>query len=130
VTDGAQDKNWAQSGTCPSVPTGMGTDISWSGGSPTVKGCRQQSVINTGTDWCTQIKSRGIRIAVLYTVYNPLTSNSWYNTYWSSIQPTIGTALATCASPGLFYQVQTGGDISAALSQLFTAAVQSAYLAR
>jgi Flp pilus assembly protein TadG len=130
VTDGAQDKNWAQSGTCPSVDTSLGTDISWSGGSPTVKGCRQQSVINTSTDWCTRIKSRGIRIAVLYTVYNPLTSNSWYNTYWKPIQPTIGTTLATCASPGLFYEVQNGGDISAALSQLFTAAVQSAYLAK
>jgi Flp pilus assembly protein TadG len=129
VTDGAEDKNYAVT-TCPTVPSGMGTVISWSGGSPTKKGCRQQSVINTGTDWCTTIKSRGIRIAVLYTVYNPLTSNSWYNTYWNSIQPTIATQLATCASPGLFYEVQTGGDISAALSQLFTAAVQSAYLAR
>ena len=130
VTDGAEDKNYAQTGTCPSVPTGMGTDISWSNSSPSAKGCRQQSVINTGTDWCTTIKSRGIRIAVLYTVYNPLTSNSWYNTYWAPIQSTIGTQLATCASPGLFYEVQTGGDISAALSQLFTAAVQSAYLAK
>jgi Flp pilus assembly protein TadG len=128
VTDGAEDKNYAQSGICPSVPTGMGTDISWSGGG--ASGCRQQSVINTGTDWCTAIKNRGIRIAVLYTVYNPITANSWYNTYWKPIQPTIGTQLATCASPGLFYEVQTGGDISAALSQLFTAAVQSAYLAK
>jgi hypothetical protein len=106
----------------------MGTVISWSGGGKS--GCRQQSVINTSTDWCQTIKSRGIRIAVLYTVYNPLTANSWYNTYWSPIQSTIATQLAACASPGLYYQVQTDGDISAALSQLFTAAVQSAYLAR
>jgi Flp pilus assembly protein TadG len=127
VTDGAEDKNYS-TGTCPSVPSGMGTVISWSGGGKS--GCRQQSVINTSTDWCQTIKSRGIRIAVLYTVYNPLTANSWYNTYWSPIQSTIATQLAACASPGLYYQVQTDGDISAALSQLFTAAVQSAYLAR
>ena len=127
VTDGAEDKNYSGS-TCPSVPSGLGTVISWSGGGKS--GCRQQSVINTSTDWCQTIKSRGIRIAVLYTVYNPLTSNSWYNTYWSPIQSTIATQLAACASPGLYYQVQTDGDISAALSQLFTAAVQSAYLAK
>jgi hypothetical protein len=131
VTDGAQDKNSAQSGgSCATIDSSLGTNISWSNSSPSAKGCRMQSVINTNTDWCQTIKSRGIRIAVLYTVYNPLTSNSWYNTYWSPIQSTIGTTLATCASPGLFYEVQNGGDISAALSQLFTAAVQSAYLAK
>ncbi len=46
VTDGAEDKNYSGS-TCPSVPSGLGTVISWSGGGKS--GCRQQSVINTST---------------------------------------------------------------------------------
>jgi len=127
VTDGAQDKNYSQS-TCPSISASLGTAISWSGGGKS--GCRVQSVVNATTDWCAKIKSRGIRIAVLYTYYNELTTNSWYNTYWHPIQSTIGTQLQACASPGLYYEVQTDGDISAALGDLFTAAVQSAYLAK
>jgi Flp pilus assembly protein TadG len=125
VTDGAQDKNTT---SCASIDSSLGTTITWSGGGSS--GCRQQSVMNTGTDWCQTIKNRGIRIAVLYTVYNPLTTNSWYNTYWAPIQSNIATTLAACSSPGLFYQVQTGGDISAALTALFQAAVQSAYLSK
>lgn len=84
--------------------------------------------INTAT--CATIKSRGIRIAVLYTVYLPLPTDSWYNSNISSFQPNIGTTLQGCASPGLYFAVQTGGDISGALSALFEQAVQSAYLSQ
>ena len=31
------------------------------------------------TTWCTTVKNRGILIAVLYTAYLPLPTNSWYN---------------------------------------------------
>jgi Flp pilus assembly protein TadG len=93
-----------------------------------VSGGRQQSLINTNL--CTTIKNRGVRIAVLYTTYLPLPTNSWYNSYISGFQPNIGPTLASCASPGLYFQVQTGGDISAALSNLFQLAVQSAYLSQ
>jgi len=84
--------------------------------------------INTST--CTTIKNRGIRIAVLYTVYLPLPTDNWYNTYISPIQSNISPTLQSCASPGLFFAVQTGGDISGALSALFEQAVQSAYLSQ
>ena len=30
------------------------------------------------TSYCDIIKNRGIRIAVLYTVYDPLPTNTWY----------------------------------------------------
>jgi len=89
---------------------------------------RQQSVMNTA--WCTTIKNRGIRIAVLYTEYLPLPTNSWYNTYISPIQNNIAPTLESCASPGLYFEVDTGGDISAALADLFQSAVESAYLAK
>jgi hypothetical protein len=43
-------------------------------------------------------------------------------------QNDISPTLSNCASPGLFYQVNVGGDISAALSNLFGAAVKTARL--
>jgi Flp pilus assembly protein TadG len=101
-------------------------------------------------DWsgaiCTAIKNRGIRIAVLYTQYLPLTaSGGWYETQVLPALPTglpsgltAATALSPsdpmalgaqqCASPGLFYEVSTDGDISAALQTLFQEAVETARL--
>ncbi|MGD0190266.1 MAG: pilus assembly protein TadG-related protein [Rhizomicrobium sp.] len=93
-----------------------------------VNGSRQQSVIKTSD--CTTIKNRGIRIAVLYTEYLPLPTNAWYNEYISPFQSNIGPTLQTCASPGLYYEVLTGGDISEALVDLFQKAVQTSYLAQ
>jgi hypothetical protein len=95
---------------------------------------RQQYLMNSNYDWCSSIKNRGIRIAVLYTVYYPIPANGWYANFdgsgngISSFQPQIGTQLQSCASPGLFFEVETGGDITAAMAALFTSAVQSAYI--
>lgn len=100
-----------------------------------------------GADWCSTIKSRGIRIAVLYTTYVPMISpplsnynSSWYmsfdnsgagiSSFISATQDQAAASLESCASPGLFYEVQNDGDISAALASLFDAAVQSAYLSK
>lgn len=125
----------------------------------TYTNCREQYYMNYingsgntyaapgGNDWCTTIKNRGIRIAVLYTTYVPMISpplsnynSSWYMTFMNSgagISSFINastdqaaTALQSCASPGLFYEVQNDGDISSALSSLFNAAVQTAYLSK
>ena len=82
------------------------------------------------TDWCTAVKNRGIRIAILYTEYLPIPSNTWYTDHVAPYQNNIGTQLETCASPGLYYEVTTDGDISAALQTLFQMAVQSAYLSK
>jgi Flp pilus assembly protein TadG len=79
-------------------------------------------------DECTVIKNRGIRIAVLYTEYLPLPTNSWYNTYIAPIQPNIAPTLQACASPGLYFEVTSGGDISAAMTALFQQAVATARL--
>ena len=93
-----------------------------------VNGSRQQSLMDNG--WCNTIKNRGIRIAVLYTTYLPLPTNAWYNSYIAPFQSNISAQMQNCASPGLFYEVQTGGDISAAMIALFQLAVQSAYLSQ
>jgi Flp pilus assembly protein TadG len=99
-------------------------------------GCRQQYLMNSNTDWCTTIKNRGIRIAILYTEYLPLPTNAWYVNFnglgagISSFQPNIATQLQSCASPNLYYEVSTGGDISAALNLLFQTAVATAHLSQ
>lgn len=85
------------------------------------------------TSQCTTIKNRGIRIAILNTRYLPESaSDGWSiaNVRTPYLTPTdlITPALTACASPGLFYQVTTDGDISAALGTLFQTAVASARL--
>jgi Flp pilus assembly protein TadG len=94
----------------------------------TVGSSRVQSLMNPS--YCTTIKNRGIRIAVLYTTYLPLPTNAWYNTYISPFQPNIGPNLQSCASPGLYFQVSTDQDISGALVQLFNIAVLTAHLTK
>jgi Flp pilus assembly protein TadG len=81
-------------------------------------------------DYCATIKARGIRIAILYTEYLPIPNNGWYSSYVAPIQANVGPQLQACASPNLYSVVTTDGDISAALQQLFNAAVESAYLVK
>lgn len=118
VTDGVDDKIVSMSSSCSGTPIATGSNY------------RCQQPINTSI--CTTIKNRGIRIAVLYTEYLPLTSNNWYNTYISPFNnPSSSTGqiaqnLQSCASTGLFYDVQSGGDITAALKKLFLKVVETA----
>jgi Flp pilus assembly protein TadG len=109
VSDGLVDESATSGGNC---------------GSST----RTCAPINTLANWCTTIKNRGIRIAFLYTTYYPLTTNSFYNSYIASQQSQIATDAQNCASPGLFFQVDTGGNISDALQTLFLRAVSTARL--
>ncbi len=89
---------------------------------------RVQSLMDRS--YCTTIKNRGIRIAVLYTTYLPLPTNAWYNSYIAPFQPNIGPNLQSCASPGLYFQVSTDQDISAAMVALFNKAVATAHLTK
>jgi Flp pilus assembly protein TadG len=120
VTDGVEDKMVTLSSSCSGTPIANGSKY------------RCQQPLNTAN--CTTIKNRGIRIAVLYTEYLPITGSSagWYNSYIatfnspSSSTGQIAQNLQSCASPGLFYDVQSGGDITAALKQLFLKVVETA----
>ena len=96
--------------------------------SETLDGTRCQQPF--GTTWCTTEKNRGIRIAVLYTEYLPLPTNSWYNTWISPWQPSIATNLQNCASAGLYFKITTNGDISSAMQKLFEQAVATARLSQ
>jgi Flp pilus assembly protein TadG len=119
VTDGVEDKVVSTKSGCSQTTTSMPSS-----------GYRCQQPFDT--TWCTTVKNRGIRIAVLYTEYLQLPTDSWYNSYVATFDtPTpstslIATNLQSCASPGLFYDVETGGDITAALNNLFQLVVASA----
>lgn len=89
-------------------------------------GGRCQEPINAAG--CTAIKSRGIKIAVLYTTYLPLPTNSWYNTWISPFQSTIGSRMQSCASPGLYFEVSPTDGIASAMNALFQKAVASGRL--
>jgi len=94
--------------------------------SKTLDGTRCQQPFDT--TWCTTVKNRGIRIAVLYTEYLPLPTNSWYNTWISPWQSQIATNMQSCASSGLYFSITTDGDISTAMQALFEQAVATARL--
>jgi hypothetical protein len=108
VTDGVVDET--NSSTCTQALTGS----------------RCQEPITPSL--CTAIKSRNIRIAVLYTTYLPVTNDGWYNSWVAPYQSQISTQLQACASNGLFYQAAIGEDLGAALSNLFEAVTQTAHL--
>lgn len=55
-------------------------------------------------EYCTALKDKGVRIAVLYTPYLPLPSNGFWR---SNIQPQmddIPRAMEACATPGLYFE--------------------------
>ena len=107
------------------VSDGVDDEVSTSC-SQTLDGSRCQQPFNT--TWCTTVKNRGIFIAVLYTVYLPLPTNSWYNQWIAPFQSQISSNMESCASPGLFFSVTTDGDIAAAMQALFQQAIQMARL--
>jgi hypothetical protein len=105
VTDGVEDENSAPSCSEP------------------LSGTRCQSPVLASL--CTTIKNRGIYIAVLYTDYYPVTTNSWYVSWVEPYnqqpptQSTIAANLESCASPGMFIDAGIGSDLGAGLQALF-----------
>ena len=85
---------------------------------------------STYNDYCTKIKARGIRIAFLYLTYNPLPTNNFYNNDVAPMQSKISPAAQACASPGLFFEVNTGGDVTGAMLALFQKAATTAVLTK
>lgn len=110
------------------VTDGVDDEVNSTSCSQTLDGSRCQQPFNTS--WCTTVKNRGIRVAVLYTEYLPLPTNAWYNDWVAPYQSQIGPNMQSCASPGLFFQVTTDGDITAAMQALFQQAVSSARLSQ
>lgn len=68
---------------------------------------------------CTKIKAAGVRIAVLYTTYQPLPKNDWYNTWIKPFGTQINSNMQACASDGLFFEVSPSQGITEAMNALF-----------
>jgi Flp pilus assembly protein TadG len=117
VTDGVEDKIVSGASACPNASLASNNR------------CQQP----LDTTMCTTLKSRGIKIAILYTEYLQLINlgpsqnitDSWYMSWVNqydtptSATGTIAQNLQACASPGFFSDVQTGGNITQALTDLF-----------
>ena len=84
------------------VSDGVDDEVNSTSCSQPLTGTRCQQPFNTSM--CTTVKNRGIMIAVLYTEYLPLPTNSWYNTWIAPFQSQIGSNMQSCASPGLFFR--------------------------
>jgi hypothetical protein len=110
--------------------------------------CRLIDMIKSGSGtMCNTLESapRNIKIAILYTPYQPVTSNSFYN-QWVAASPLnnnnpvnpndptdpasngIGIALKACATPGFYYQVTPTQGISQAMQSLFQTVINSVLL--
>ncbi|GAC1043278.1 pilus assembly protein [Rhizobium sp. No.120] len=77
------------------------------------------------TAFCKPLKNQNIKIAILYTTYFPLPTNSWYNQWIAPFQSQIGTDLQTCASPGLYFEVSPTQGISDAMNALFLKVIRT-----
>jgi Flp pilus assembly protein TadG len=86
----------------------------------------------TTTDYCTNIKNRGITIAILYIPYQPIQDPSTIfndeDGYANSNIPNIPAALQTCASTNFFYTANSPADINSALLSMFQQAVNTAHI--
>jgi hypothetical protein len=110
------------------VSDGVDDEVNSTSCSQPLDGTRCQQPFSTSM--CTTVKGRGIMIAVLYTEYLPLPTNSWYNTWISPFQSTLATNMQNCASPGLYFEITTDGDITAAMQSLFQLAIATARLSQ
>jgi Flp pilus assembly protein TadG len=86
----------------------------------------------TTTDYCSNIKSRGITIAILYIPYQPIQDPSTIfdneDGYANNNIPNIPGALQNCASTNFFYTANTPSDIDSALLAMFQQAVNTAHI--
>jgi Flp pilus assembly protein TadG len=115
-------------GASPDTPAEVVFIVSDGVNDEAINGNRVMAPMNSLTTTCAAIKARGIRIAFLYLTYYPLPTNGFYNSYIAPFQSNIGTDASNCASPGLYFEVSTGGDITAAMNALFQKAVSTAHL--
>jgi len=94
---------------------------------------RCQSPINPAL--CKTLKDRGVKIAVLYTTYLQLPTNSWYmawvdpfnaGPFGPSPNSEIAQNMQACASDGYYFEVSPTQGISDAMTALFRKAVADA----
>jgi Flp pilus assembly protein TadG len=127
VSDGVADEDNQGSTMCNASPSSYPLYTSSN---------RCQSPINPAL--CQTLKSRGVKVAVLYTTYNQLTTNNWYMTWLDpfnsgpfgpSPNSKIAQNMQACASPGFYFEVSPTQGISNAMDALFKKALADAHIA-
>jgi Flp pilus assembly protein TadG len=136
VTDGVEDapvKSASGSGDTqdPVSPSTTGPTSTNLANTLTGNDSSTRLITYMNTSLCTTIKNRGIKIAVLYTTYEPVTSNAFYNSWVAPITTSttnIASQLEACASPGFYFPVSPTDGITEAMQKMFFAALQEARL--
>jgi Flp pilus assembly protein TadG len=127
ITDGSQDYQTQWNGNWSSQNWSSNSAVPYQNSATVIP---PNSV--TSSDYCTQMKNRGITIAVLYipyeTIQNATNFASSEDIYANNNIPNIPTALQHCASPNFFYTANTPTDINNALIAMFDQAVSTAHL--
>jgi Flp pilus assembly protein TadG len=127
ITDGSEDYQTQWAGGWGSQNWSSTTAVPYQNSSAVIP---PNSV--TSTDYCTNIKNRGITIAILYVPYQPIADPSTiFNNedgYANSNIPGIPAALQACASPNFYYTADTPADINSALLSMFQQAVNTAHI--
>jgi Flp pilus assembly protein TadG len=127
ITDGSQDYQTQWSGNWSSENWSSTGAVPYQNSSAVIP---PNSV--TSTDYCTNIKKRGITIAILYIPYQPIQDPSTIfndeDGYANSNIANIPGALQTCASPSFFYTANSPADINSALLSMFQQAVNTAHI--
>jgi len=127
VTDGSQDYQTQWSGGWSSQNWSSTAAVPYQNSATVIP---PNSV--TSTDYCTDLKNRGITIAILYipyeTIQNATTFASSEDIYANNNIPKIPAALQACASPNFFYTADTPTDIQNALIAMFDQAVSTAHI--
>jgi hypothetical protein len=82
---------------------------------------------------CTAIKNRGIKIAILYIPFQPISPvNAAFagdeDDYANNNIPNIPQSLQSCASPNFFYTANTPQDITNLLQTMFQQALTEAHV--
>ena len=127
VTDGSQDYQYQSGGGWGSQNYSATSAVPYQNSATTIP---PNSV--TTTDYCTNIKKRGITIAILYIPYQPIQDPSTIfndeDGYANGNIPNIPAALQTCASTNFFYTANSPADINSALLSMFQQAVNTAHI--
>lgn len=116
VTDGVVDGSFYSSSTCYNYTSSYSNTY----------GSFYRCIGPIDTSVCTTIKNRGIRIAILYTIYYPTPGYGFYDGAVAPFISQVAGALKNCASTDLYFEVDTGGDISDAMTAMFQKVVTTA----
>jgi Flp pilus assembly protein TadG len=128
VTDGSQDYQTQSGGGWGSQNWTSNSTVPYQNSATVIPPNTEQS-----TNYCGQMKNRGITVAVLYIPYTQIANanSSFANNedgYANNNIANIPTALQNCASPGFFYTADTPTDIQNALVTMFEQAVSTAHI--